>query len=198
MCGLSSGGLVDLVYSGLAGFVVRLGLHRVHPNVYTILGLLLALLAPLSAYMGYFALTLLLIVLSSLMDVLDGLVARVSGLQSRWGAFLDSLSDRVSDASYILTLALMGLDWRLCYVLLVLSYLVSYSRARGEGLGVQLKGVGLVERQERVVAVLLIAVVARVDVWVATVALSILTVLTAITVAQRVFSVYTQLKQGVR
>jgi archaetidylinositol phosphate synthase len=120
----------------------------------------------------------------------------VSGLQSRWGAFLDSLSDRVSDASYLLTLALMGLDWRLCYALIVLSYLVSYSRARGEGLGVQLKGVGLVERQERVVAVLLIAVIAWVDVWVATVALSILTVLTAITVAQRVFSVYTQLKQG--
>jgi len=197
MCGLSGGGLVDLVYSGLAGLVVKLGLHRVHPNVYTILGLLLALLAPPSAYMGYFALALILIVLSSLMDVMDGLVARVSGLQSKWGAFLDSLSDRVSDASYILTLALIGLDWRLCYVLLVLSYLVSYSRARGEGLGVQLKGVGLIERQERVVAVLLIALIAWVDVWAATIALAILTVLTAITVAQRVFSVYAQLKQGV-
>ncbi len=193
MLDLSGRGPSSLVYAGLASLVVKLGLHRVHPNVYTLLGLILALASPLSAYMGYIAPALLLIALSSLMDVLDGLIARVSGLQSRWGAFLDSLSDRVSDAAYILTLALTGLDWRLCYILLASSYLVSYTRARGEGLGAQLKGVGLIERQERVIAILLIAVVAQADTRLATLALATLIILTTITVVQRVHSVYVQI-----
>mgnify|MGYP000142963128 FL=1 len=190
---MSSGGLAGAIYSRLASLAVKLRLHRVHPNVYTLLGLLLALASPLSAHLGYVIPALLLIALSSLMDALDGLVARVSGLQSMFGAFLDSLSDRISDASYILTLALIGLDWRLCYILLATSYLVSYARARGEGLGVKLKGVGAIERQERVVAVLLIAIIAQASLQIATIALGILTILTIVTVAQRVRSVYAQL-----
>jgi len=184
--------LSRLAVGALGRLVEFLGLYRLHPNWYTVAGLLLALLAPLSAYLGYWGPTLALMAISAFMDALDGVVARVSGRQSRFGAFLDSMSDRVSDASYILALTLMGASGLLCYTLLVASYLVSYARARGEGLGVQLKGVGLVERQERVLAILLAGALLAVDATATNILLGLLLALSLVTVAQRVYAVYKQ------
>ncbi|MEM4917087.1 MAG: CDP-alcohol phosphatidyltransferase family protein [Acidilobaceae archaeon] len=179
-------------------YVVGLLLSRfgVHPNYFTVAGLLLALFAPVAAYFGFGLVAIVLMSLSALFDVLDGLVARVSGLVSRVGAFLDSFSDRVSDASYILVLGLLGVDFRLCYMLLALSFLVSYARARGEGLGLVLKGVGLVERQERVLALIVISIVALYNLWLATIMVVGLVILTFITVAQRVMVIVNSLKSS--
>jgi CDP-diacylglycerol---glycerol-3-phosphate 3-phosphatidyltransferase len=103
-----------------------------------------------------------MILLSGLADVMDGEVARGRGRASRAGAFLDSTLDRFSEfAVFIGLAAFFGSGWRSLAVLVALggSLLVSYTRARGESLGVLCKS-GLMQRAERI---LLLGVGAIVD-----------------------------------
>lgn len=87
---------------------------------------------------------------------------------------------------YILSMMILGLDSVLSLLLLSASFLTSYARARGEALGVNLKGVGLIERQERVIAILLILALLSYNRMYANLAASILLILSVVTVAQRV------------
>jgi CDP-diacylglycerol---glycerol-3-phosphate 3-phosphatidyltransferase len=95
----------------------------------------------------------------AMFDMLDGLLARVKGSSGRWGAFLDSTLDRVGDAAVFSGLAIYlarGHQWGLAGVALyclVAGNLVSYARARAEGLGVK-ADVGVAERSERLVVAL--------------------------------------------
>ncbi len=103
-----------------------------------------------------------MILLSGLADVMDGEVARGRGLANRAGAFLDSTLDRFSEfAAFVGLAAFFGSGWRVLAVLIALggSLLVSYTRARGESLGVLCKS-GLMQRAERI---LLLGVGAIVD-----------------------------------
>lgn len=103
-----------------------------------------------------------MILLSGFADVMDGEVARRRGLASRAGAFVDSTLDRFSEfAVFIGLAAYFGSGFRVLVVLVALggSLLVSYTRARGESLGVLCKG-GLMQRAERI---LLLGVGAIVD-----------------------------------
>lgn len=125
-----------------------------NPNHVTLLSLALSALTPLAATAGaqppHVALLLLL---SALLDALDGYIARRRGLVTKFGAFLDSTVDRLSDALHTYALFVCGvLELPLAYALLVAEYLVSYTRARAESLGISLSGVGLMERGERVIA----------------------------------------------
>ena len=134
--------------------LTRLG---VTPNQVTALGLAVALVSAwLYANWGgdrmrlvYGALTILL---SGLLDAIDGVLARDTGKASRLGGFLDSVADRYSDA-----LVLIGVTaGRLCSVpagLLALtgSLMVSYTRSRAEAEGIEMAGVGVFERAERII-----------------------------------------------
>ena len=93
-------------------------------------------------------------------DNIDGIMARLAGTTGSWGAFLDSVLDRVGDAAIFIGLALWfaggGDNLRLatlCLACLALGAIVSYTKARAEGLGFT-ADVGLAERAERLVAVL--------------------------------------------
>ena len=130
-----------------------------NPNHYTLAGVAAALGAVLAAYAGLGPHSVALMLASGALDALDGLVARYSGRASRAGAFLDSAADRVSDSLYHLALALLGVDPIPVIASLSASLTTSYIRARGESLGVGVAGVGLVERQERVVFILAVALV---------------------------------------
>ena len=129
------------------------------PDFWTCLGLGLAL-ASAAAFAGgpqYAVLGGALLLASGFFDVVDGQVARAAKKESRRGAFADSLADKVAEAAVfggILAGALA--EPLLVLAALALSLLVSYARARAESLGVQLSGVGIGERAERL---LIIAVV---------------------------------------
>ncbi|MFX0033169.1 MAG: CDP-alcohol phosphatidyltransferase family protein [Candidatus Hodarchaeota archaeon] len=85
-------------------------------------------------------------------DVFDGEVARRSGHNSRAGAFLDSNLDRISDSAIILSLIFGNyIDYLIGYILLFLIIMISYIRARAENEGVDMKGVGFMERAERLI-----------------------------------------------
>jgi archaetidylinositol phosphate synthase len=128
-----------------------LGDMGVTPNSLTLTGLVLSLLTPVAIYAGYFWLGISLFVISSVLDVLDGAVAKATGKSSLRGSFLDSFSDRIADASFTTSLLFIGINPELVIYILTSSYLISYSRAKGESLGLKVEGVGIMERGERVI-----------------------------------------------
>ncbi len=129
-----------------------LGKAGVSPNALTYAGLGLSILTPVAAYAVNLWLALTLLIASSFFDFLDGAVARAVGLKSRKGAFLDSFSDRIADAAYILTLKIAGVGWLPTFLFLTTSFLISYARARGEALNLKMEGIGVMERGDRLIA----------------------------------------------
>jgi CDP-diacylglycerol--glycerol-3-phosphate 3-phosphatidyltransferase len=128
----------------------------VSPNQLTVAGVVIALGAGLAIAEGAMVLGLVLFVASALPDLLDGAVARAGGTDSRRGAFLDSVVDRVSDS-----FVLVGIAWHLDAIglphagllataALAASLISSYVRAKGDALGLSARG-GVLERAERIV-----------------------------------------------
>jgi CDP-diacylglycerol--glycerol-3-phosphate 3-phosphatidyltransferase len=105
---------------------------------------------------GRLGLGLCLLVVSALLDLADGAVAKASGTASTRGAFFDSVADRLSDTAILGGVAWYltsdrGGHWALLpFAILGASTLISYERARAEALGLQARG-GLMERAERIV-----------------------------------------------
>lgn len=165
----------------------RLGIH---PNMVTILGLLLQVGVGVMLGLGYITLGGWLLLIVAPVDALDGALARALGKQSRFGAFLDSTLDRLSDAALILGLTAHYLrrGASTAIVLLLISLvavmMVSYVRARAEAEGFSCK-VGLLTRMERVI---LIGVLSAIGL--PTVMIWALAVLSVFTVVQRVLYVY--------
>jgi len=130
------------------------------PNLITILGFVLTLLASLAYYQWLSsALTWLaasvLLLLASYFDALDGAMARRFLKVSRLGGILDSVFDRIGEIALYTGIALGGLvDFRLCFWALSAALMVSYVRARVEVEGIKLKGVGIAERPERLLILL--------------------------------------------
>jgi CDP-diacylglycerol--glycerol-3-phosphate 3-phosphatidyltransferase len=128
----------------------------VTPNMLTIIGFLLNVGVAAVLAAGYLRLGGVLLILSASFDALDGTLARQTGQQSRFGAFFDSTVDRYSEAVVYLGLLIYFVDQGaqlevlLIFVAIVGSLMVSYARARAEGLDLECK-VGLLTRFERVV-----------------------------------------------
>lgn len=136
-----------------ARLLARLGFT---PNGLTLIGLVLNALVALVIALGHPVLGGVLVLLANAFDMLDGALARVSGKGSRFGAFFDSTLDRYAEAvMYLGVMAWLyqagdGILLLASYVSIIGSLMVSYSRARAEGLGVQGE-VGWLPRPERIV-----------------------------------------------
>ena len=135
----------------LANALGRLG---VHPNVVTLVGVMLQAGVGVVFGLGHLTLGGWLLLIVGPVDALDGLLARGFGKQSRFGAFLDSTLDRLSDAVVILGLTVHYIQQdaylyvALLLLSLVASMMVSYVRARAESLNFPCK-IGLLTRMER-------------------------------------------------
>ncbi|HEY7506593.1 MAG TPA: CDP-alcohol phosphatidyltransferase family protein [Nitrososphaera sp.] len=164
-------------------------------NFWTGLGLSIAIAAgiayasPALGFPWYYGAVVggVLLLASGFFDMVDGSVARVTGKSSKKGAFLDSSFDKIAESVVFVGIAAGGLAqpvW--CMVALAASLLVSYSRARAESLGVELKGIGIGERAERLLIVALVGMVPHPEAmnW----AMIIVSVVAAITLAQRIAS----------
>jgi CDP-diacylglycerol--glycerol-3-phosphate 3-phosphatidyltransferase len=149
---------ITRLFTPLARGLLRLGISA---DAVTIIGTLGVCAGALAFYpRGEFLVGTLVITAFVFADNVDGIMARLSGHQSSWGAFLDSVLDRVGDAAIFIGLALWfaveGDSLRLtalCLACLGLGAVVSYAKARAEGLGYT-ADVGFAERAERLVAVL--------------------------------------------
>jgi CDP-diacylglycerol--glycerol-3-phosphate 3-phosphatidyltransferase len=141
----------------------RLVRSRVSPDVFNYLGVAFGLAAALAFASAALTIAGWMIVLGGLCDILDGRVARALGVDSRFGEFMDSTLDRFAETFTYVGLAwfLAGASWYVLLAPLALgsSLLVSYTRAKGEALGILCKS-GVMQRAERLVV---LAVAAFVD-----------------------------------
>jgi CDP-diacylglycerol--glycerol-3-phosphate 3-phosphatidyltransferase len=168
----------------IARLLTRLGLT---PNTVTVLGFMLSAAVALVLATGRLTLAGLLLIFTLAFDAVDGTMARTQGTTSRFGAFLDSTLDRWTElflyGALVWHYLQIGQD---LYVLLAVaamstSVMVSYTRARAEGVGLPCKE-GIFTRFERMV-VLIVGLLFGVTPW----ALGIIAVLAGITAVQRIF-----------
>lgn len=166
------------------------------PNMLTGLGFLLSLGAATVIALGHLFVGGFLVLGSGVFDLFDGALARAKNQTTKLGALLDSTSDRLSEAALLFGLLVLysGQQSRaeilLIYIALVGSVLVSYVRARAEGLGMKCE-VGLFTRAERIIVLALGLLLNQV-----LIALWVVAVLTFITVAQRLLYIWQETKRG--
>jgi CDP-diacylglycerol--glycerol-3-phosphate 3-phosphatidyltransferase len=185
--------------------MLSLARTRVTPNALTASGVALCTAASVVVFFEnrneilFYWLGALLFVIGSILDILDGALARTSGKGTAFGAFLDSTTDRVSEGVMLGAIALVfsrhGDEVALAFAFAAVagSFLVSYTRARAEALG--LRGdVGIGSRAERVVVITAGLVLAPWGVlpW----AIYLLAATAWLTVVQRVLHVRKQLRSG--
>jgi len=183
----------------LVGSLVRTGIR---PNTITTIGTLLVVVSAVGYAFGMIRMGGLFLLLSGVVDTLDGQVARQTGRATKFGAFYDSTLDRVGDGAtfigigwYLMTTG-DAVAWRdvavlLCMLGVLASLLVSYARARAEGLGLECK-VGIAQRAERILGLGLLTLVvgAGPRALVLEAVVLVLTLLSTITVVQRFVYVY--------
>ncbi|MEM0329413.1 MAG: CDP-alcohol phosphatidyltransferase family protein [Nitrososphaerota archaeon] len=147
------------------GFIEKLSRLGVKPMIITALAFITALISAASYYLGasmpmiYFPAALFL-ALSGFLDAVDGAVARKLKMTSDLGAFLDSVFDKLGEAAIYVAIIASGAVSALWGTLaLTSSLMVSYVRHRAEPLGVDLKGVGFMERAERTMLLIIASII---------------------------------------
>jgi CDP-diacylglycerol---glycerol-3-phosphate 3-phosphatidyltransferase len=173
----------------------------VSPNLLTTVGALVVVASAVAFGAGWIRWGGALLLLSGGVDTLDGQVARITGRTTKFGAFYDSTLDRVGDGATFFGIAIWMLTapgvnrpvlWAVvCLVAALSALVVSYQRARAEGLGLDCK-VGIAQRAERLIGIGLPALVfgAGPGGMVLQVVVSVMAVLSLITVVQRFKYVY--------
>ena len=167
----------------------------IDPNAITIAGVVVQVLVAYLIVRGSLLAAGLVAIAAALADAIDGAVAKAHGRVSKVGALLDSTTDRLSDALFFVPVAWLygvspdaahaGQRWvaAAALVALVASFLVSYVKARAEGLGLECN-VGIVERAERLILMIVGLLLDLVPV-----ALVVLGALSVVTVVQRLLHV---------
>ena len=192
-------GMSHAVLGPIARLLVRLG---VSPDVVTIAGTLGVAISALICFpQGWLWQGVLIVTIFVISDMIDGLMAKITGKTSNWGAFLDSTSDRLGDAAVfggILLYFVYREDSTLWAAIalagLVFGQWTSYVKARAESLGFACTG-GLAARADRLVIILAGAFLAGLGVpYVLNVAVAALAVTSMITVLQRIAQVRKQAK----
>lgn len=188
-------GAWDQFVRPVGGVVARSGLR---PNAITLIGLVIQGVVAYLIVDGALVAAGLVAIAAGVADLLDGAVAKARGLESRFGALLDSTTDRLADTLFFAPVAwLYGVEpdvaehaepWVAAVALaaLVFSFLVSYVKARAESLGFECN-VGFAERAERI-----LIMIAGLVFGIVPIAVVVLAVVTFGTFVQRMVYVYEQ------
>jgi CDP-diacylglycerol--glycerol-3-phosphate 3-phosphatidyltransferase len=183
---------------GSAIRLIRPVMHApISPNAITTIGLLFTLLVAWLVGAGYLLAGGIVLALSSITDIADGALARARNTCTDYGAFYDSLLDRIAEAAVGVGIIVYYVNHGhamegslLVYLSVCGALMVSYARARAEGLGLDCS-VGFMARPERIVvscAGLILS--APFGLWILTASLWVLVVTTFLTTAQRLWHVY--------
>src|SRR6266700_2537090 len=184
--------------------LARLG---VTPNTLTGIGLVLSIVTAIVIAQGYLFVGGWLVLFAGIFDMFDGAMARVRDASTTFGAFFDSTLDRYSESIILLGLLFYALQrpglqnslwpapyeqtWMIAfiYIAVVGSLMVSYTKARAEGLGLECK-TGLLARPERVI-ILAIGLLTNTGIW----ALALLAVFSNVTAVERMVAVWRKARQ---
>jgi CDP-diacylglycerol--glycerol-3-phosphate 3-phosphatidyltransferase len=194
-----------MTFTGLIGTICMFPLRaiiracvvlRIHPNVLTLVGVLINVLAAFALATGRFVTAGAIMIAANIFDFIDGKVAREMGMESAFGGFWDSVMDRFSDLALFLGLVyLYSSVHRTDYVVItvmamIFTVLTSYARARAESVVAQCK-VGFMERPERIVLFMIGAFTNRMAA-----VLWVILVLSILTVANRIFYTWRELERA--
>jgi len=188
--------LAQRITSPIVGTLNKMGIT---PNALTFINLGLNILAGVVIAMGHFLIGGVLVLVSGLCDILDGALARLTGRSTKFGAILDSTVDRIAEAAVLCGLLFWYVQGgaeenRLAVVLVLIvlvgSFLVSYIKARAEGVGWRCE-VGLFTRAERVIVLALGLLIGQVFI-----AICVLSVFVSFTVVQRLVHLWKQARSG--
>jgi len=178
----------------------------VAPSTLTVIGLLLSALTALVIAVGFLFAGGLLVLFAGIFDMFDGAMARVSNAATTFGAFFDSMLDRYSESIILFGLLCYVLQrpdlqdifwpaqheqtWMIIFIFIAVvgSLMVSYAKARAEGLGLECK-TGLLARPERVV-ILAVGLLSGTVIW----ALALLAVLSHVTAIERLVYIWRTLQ----
>jgi CDP-diacylglycerol--glycerol-3-phosphate 3-phosphatidyltransferase len=178
----------------LSPLTLLLAKWGLNPNSFTVAGVLITSFGAAACAMGYIRLTGILILFGGLCDTIDGSIARTSGKASRFGALFDSTVDRYSEFIMYLGIGAYFIKFEDygtatgTFLALCGSFMVSYTRARGEGLGFEAK-LGFMQRPERIV---LIGMGALIHITFFKIAIWLVAILANFTVLQRIRFAYRQ------
>jgi CDP-diacylglycerol--glycerol-3-phosphate 3-phosphatidyltransferase len=157
----------SMTFTGFIGAVCMFPLRAIirasvalgiHPNLLTLIGVLINVVAAIALGRGHFGLAGVIMIVANIFDFIDGKVAHITNTVSRFGAFWDSTLDRFSDIALFLGLIYLYASLRRTdYVMvaslaMMFSIMISYARARAESLIEKCK-VGFMERPERIVLI---------------------------------------------
>jgi CDP-diacylglycerol---glycerol-3-phosphate 3-phosphatidyltransferase len=171
---------------------------RIHPNILTLIGMVINIFAMVLFAKGVFIWAAVVIMFAGIFDMVDGEVARRTKRETKFGAFFDSVIDRYSDLLLLLGLIIWYAKInRIFYVgmtglVLIGSVLTSYTRARAESLIPACK-VGFLERPERIVLLIIGAVTDRMAA-----VLWVMAILSNWTVSQRIWYTWRELSAAER
>lgn len=164
------------------------------PNFWTIIGLVFAIASALVYGLGVeFGLIIggILLLVSGFFDMVDGQVARVTGKTSRKGSYLDSMFDKIAEVAIFLGLLIGGYaEPYLVMLAITLSLLVSYARAKSDVLNINLQGIGIGERAERLLIIAIIGIIGYMEP-----AVMIVVVIAGITLVQRMIMTTKNIKE---
>jgi CDP-diacylglycerol---glycerol-3-phosphate 3-phosphatidyltransferase len=175
-------------------FLSKIGIT---PDILTIIGCVVNIGAAVLVAMNNLLVGGILTLVSGLFDILDGALARYTGKSTKFGALLDSTLDRVSEAVIFFGLVILYagagnlLMCSLAIAALIFSFLISYVRARAEGLDIECS-VGFFTRTERVLIMAFGLIFSIFIPYLMLIVLSILVIFSFITVIQRIVHVYKQ------
>ncbi len=169
------------------------------PNSITLIGFAVTVAAAVLVGYGWLFVGGIVFLSGSALDLMDGALARLTGTTSPFGALLDSVFDRMSEAAIFVGLGVYAIredfsdDYRLFFILVVLlalvfSQIVSYLRARGEGLGVFTRA-GIMTRPERVVLLGIGMLAGQIEWFLLAIA-----VVSCVTLFQRMFTIRDMLR----
>jgi len=182
------------VIDPIASLFIKMGLK---PNTITAIGFILTILAAYFTATGRFLIAGLILLVGAPLDVVDGSMARLQGEPTRFGGFIDSVTDRYSELVLLLGLLFYYVQQQnlraslLVFIAAAGSVMVSYTKARAESLGFTAK-VGLITRVERMIIMVVFLLIQR-----PIVALWIISIGANITAIQRMWFVYKQSKEQV-
>lgn len=159
---------INKFIDGPVNFLIK---HNFTPNILSFIGFLFSLGAAfliainiIYKFFWFAWLVPFLMFWAGGFDVFDGEVARRTGKMTKTGAFLDSNLDRLSDAIMIFGLIYGGfINYTLGYFIMFLILMISYIRARAENEGIDMKGIGFMERAERLI-ILMVAL--SIEIWI--------------------------------
>ncbi len=168
---------------------------HITPNVITLLGFLLNVVAAYLIISGHIFWGGVVFLIAAGADAIDGTLARQLGIRNKFGAFWDSTLDRLSESIIIMALAYGYASngnvaaVMLAFLALIASFLVSYTRARGEGIGIDVK-VGVGTRVERFIIMAVVLIFSGLYEPLPLIGLALIAILAGITVLQRMWVVY--------